>query len=101
MLEALAAGAVIEPGRYTLRTRKNVRTIPSLLTSPRAVEPPRVVTQEWLQSIAFLDELGKSKLAMAREQREKLLRALDAGAPVEPGKYKVRIRTRWRRRKIA
>lgn len=78
-----------------------VRGIPSPVTNPRAVERPPMVTQSWLQSIAFLDEFGKANLAKARKEREKVLKAIDAGAPVEPGKYKVRIKTRWRRRKIA
>jgi hypothetical protein len=101
VLEALAAGALIEPGPYTLRIRMKVRGIPSPLANPRAVERPPMVTQEWLQSIAFLDEFGKANLARARGEREKVLAALEAGAPVEPGKFRVRIRTRWRRRKIA
>ena len=60
-----------------------------------------IVTQAWLEHIAELEVLGKSILEQAKEERAKVLRAKEAGAPVEPGKYKVRIRTRWRRRKAS
>jgi phosphoribosylglycinamide formyltransferase-1 len=40
-------------------------------------------------------------LERARKERAEVLKAIDAGAPVEPGRLKVRIRTRWRRRKAS
>ncbi len=45
--------------------------------------------------------MGKYLLQKAVREREKVLEAYEAGAPVEPGKYKIRIRTRWRRRKAS
>ena len=60
-----------------------------------------MVTQAWLGEIADLEALGKSYLDRAKGERERVLKAVEAGVPVEPGKYKVRIRTRWRRRRVS
>ena len=60
-----------------------------------------IVTQQWLAKIAELEALAKALLERAKREREGVLKAVEAGAPVEPGKYKVRVRTRWRRRKVS
>lgn len=60
-----------------------------------------IVTQQWLEEIETLEELSKDSLERARKERAEVLKAIDAGAPVEPGRLKVRIRTRWRRRKAS
>ncbi len=58
-----------------------------------------IISQPWLDGIAGLEELRKMWDELIRNQHEKVLEALDAGAPVEPGKYKVKVKTRPRRRK--
>lgn len=60
-----------------------------------------IVSQEWLEHIAGLEMLGKSLLEEAKEERAKVLEMREAGALIEPGRYKVRVRTRWRRRKAS
>ena len=60
-----------------------------------------IITQAWLGEIAELEALAKSFLDRAKRERERVLEAVEAGAPVEPGNYKVRVRTRWRRRRVS
>ncbi len=74
-------------------------SIPSRENKLRSLGPPRVVTQQWLEMIARTQETGKVYLKKAKEELERVLEAVDAGAVVEPGKYKVRVRTRRRRNK--
>lgn len=74
-------------------------SIPSRENKLISLGPPRVVTQEWLRLIARTQATGKDYLKKAKEELERVLEAVDAGAVVEPGKYKVRIRTRRRRNK--
>lgn len=74
---------------------------PSAPKKSKGLERRPIVTQAWLESIAALESAGTESLELAKQEREKVLKAVEAGAPVEPGKYKVRIRTRWRRRKAS
>ncbi len=74
---------------------------PSPQKTSSTLETRPMVTQAWLADIAATEAFAKSLLEKARREREKVLEAVEAGAPVERGFYKISIRTRWVRRKAS
>ncbi len=74
----------------------NIRSLEKTSTSLKRLP---VVTQAQLAAIAGMESAGRESLQRAREERAKVLEALEAGAIVEPGRYSVSVRTRPRRKK--
>lgn len=110
VLDAVEAGASVEPGKYTITIRRRWRRpkvgeidassdAPAKLCSAPLTQPTQV-TQAQLAHIEDLKDLVRRLQARLDEEQRKLLEALEANAPVEPGKRTARIKTRWRRRRV-
>jgi hypothetical protein len=108
VIRLVESGALVEAGRYKVRieTRFGRRVLARKTApiAPLAGSGSRnqvIVTQLQLQKIADLESAAKFLIDKWRGQRRLVLEAVQAGASVEPGRFKVHIRTRWRRRKAS
>ena len=108
VISLVDAGAAVEPGSHTVRivTRFGRRVVerkvvPFAPVTGASSGAAPVVTQQRLERIADLESTAKIIRERLREEQRMVLEALQAGAPVEPGRFRARIRTRWRRRKAS